>query len=60
MRPYCLSVMVRKRTSPAAGTRSAMRVTCTLAFSIDAQCRAYTEYCIMVKPSFNNSLRKRA
>ena len=39
MRENCRSVMVRNRTSPAAGTFSPIRPTCTSAFSIEAQWR---------------------
>ena len=57
MSPYCLSVTDRILVNPAGGIDRRTRLMWTCMFSFEAQCLTYTEYCIIVKPSFSNALR---
>ena len=57
MSPYCLSVTLKILVYPEDGIERLTRLMCTSIFSFDEQCRTYTEYCIIEKPSFSSALR---
>lgn len=56
---YCLSVIENMLTWPLGGTKLFTLLTCTLALCRLAQWRVYTEYCIIVNPSFFKFFRNR-
>ena len=54
-----LSVTAKILTCPVGGKLCRRRLIWTFILSLEAQCLMYTEYCIIVNPSFSNALRNR-